>query len=93
MQQIKPKVEGNKDDLFGEETKKARKRTEEGFVIYTEVSGMLCWDDVELLRQTLWTRSNAPYFVLARRRSWGWGDVVGIRLHVPLIATAASRCS
>jgi len=33
----KPKVEGSKDDLFGEEAKQTRKRTEEGYAIYTEV--------------------------------------------------------
>uniref|UniRef100_A0A7S0RKZ3 DUF1764 domain-containing protein n=1 Tax=Chlamydomonas leiostraca TaxID=1034604 RepID=A0A7S0RKZ3_9CHLO len=32
----KPKVEGSKDDLFGEESKKSRKKTEEGYAIYTE---------------------------------------------------------
>lgn len=32
----KPKVEGSKDDIFGESSAKARKKTEEGFVIYTE---------------------------------------------------------
>jgi|LauGreSBDMM110SN_4_FD.fasta_scaffold81688_1 hypothetical protein len=33
----KSKVEGSKDDLFGGEAKKgARKRTEEGYAIYTE---------------------------------------------------------
>ncbi|PNW78943.1 hypothetical protein CHLRE_09g395325v5 [Chlamydomonas reinhardtii] len=31
-----PKVAGNKDDIFGEQTGKGRKRTEEGFAIYTE---------------------------------------------------------
>lgn len=33
----KPKIEGSKDDIFGEETKKNRKRTDEGYAIYTEV--------------------------------------------------------
>mmetsp|Transcript_2461 Transcript_2461/g.6338 ORF Transcript_2461/g.6338 Transcript_2461/m.6338 type:complete len:154 (+) Transcript_2461:42-503(+) len=32
----KPKIEGSKDDLFGEDAKQARKRTEEGYAIYTE---------------------------------------------------------
>ena len=32
----KPKVEGSKDDIFGEQTGKARKRTEEGYAIYGE---------------------------------------------------------
>ncbi|KAL6746650.1 hypothetical protein V8C86DRAFT_2936253 [Haematococcus lacustris] len=31
-----PVVLGNKDDIFGEETKKGRKRTEEGYAVYTE---------------------------------------------------------
>lgn len=31
-----PKVEGSKDDIFGETSGKARKKTEEGFAIYTE---------------------------------------------------------
>ena len=35
-QQASKKVEGSKDDLFGGEAAKARKRTEEGFAIYTE---------------------------------------------------------
>ncbi|KAG2495843.1 hypothetical protein HYH03_006082 [Edaphochlamys debaryana] len=30
------KVEGSKDDIFGEAVAKGRKRTEEGFAIYTE---------------------------------------------------------
>ncbi len=30
------RVEGSKDDIFGEVTAKGRKRTEEGFAIYTE---------------------------------------------------------
>ena len=34
----KPRIEGSKDDLFGDDAKQARKRTEEGFAIYTEVS-------------------------------------------------------
>ena len=29
-------MEGNKDDIFGGDTKKGRKRTEEGYAIYTE---------------------------------------------------------
>lgn len=33
----KVKVVGSKDDLFGEETGKARKKTEEGWNVYTEV--------------------------------------------------------
>uniref|UniRef100_A0A7S0UUJ0 DUF1764 domain-containing protein n=1 Tax=Polytomella parva TaxID=51329 RepID=A0A7S0UUJ0_9CHLO len=32
----KAKIEGNKDDIFGEEAKKGRKKTEEGYNIYTE---------------------------------------------------------
>ncbi|KAF5831301.1 hypothetical protein DUNSADRAFT_13330 [Dunaliella salina] len=32
----RPKVEGSKDDLFGADAKQARKRTEEGYAIYTE---------------------------------------------------------
>lgn len=32
----KPKIEGSKDDIFGGESGKGRKRTEEGYVIYTE---------------------------------------------------------
>lgn len=32
----KAKVEGSKDDIFGEQGKSGRKKTEEGFVIYTE---------------------------------------------------------
>jgi len=32
----RPKVEGSKDDIFGETAGKARKRTEEGFTIYSE---------------------------------------------------------
>lgn len=31
-----PRVQGSKDDLFGTEDGKSRKRTEEGYVIYTE---------------------------------------------------------
>ncbi len=31
-----PKVVGSKDDLFGEQTGKGRKKTEEGFNVYTE---------------------------------------------------------
>ncbi len=30
------KLEGSKDDIFGVESGKGRKRTEEGFVIYSE---------------------------------------------------------
>lgn len=33
----KPKVEGSKDDLFGADIKKNRKKTEEGYNIYSEV--------------------------------------------------------
>ncbi|KIY97067.1 hypothetical protein MNEG_10894 [Monoraphidium neglectum] len=32
----KAKVEGSKDDIFGQAAGKARKKTEEGFTIYTE---------------------------------------------------------
>lgn len=32
----KPKVEGSKDDIFGAAAGKGRKKTEEGFAIYTE---------------------------------------------------------
>ncbi|KAF6264333.1 hypothetical protein COO60DRAFT_1698379 [Scenedesmus sp. NREL 46B-D3] len=32
----RPKVEGSKDDIFGESTGKARKRTDEGYAIYGE---------------------------------------------------------
>ncbi|GIL42361.1 hypothetical protein Vafri_357 [Volvox africanus] len=32
----RPRIEGSKDDIFGEATGKGRKRTEEGFAIYTE---------------------------------------------------------
>jgi hypothetical protein len=32
----RPKVEGSKDDIFGESTGKARKRTDEGYQIYSE---------------------------------------------------------
>ncbi|KXZ46643.1 hypothetical protein GPECTOR_42g854 [Gonium pectorale] len=32
----KPRVEGSKDDIFGADAGKGRKRTEEGFAIYTE---------------------------------------------------------
>eukprot|EP00878_Enallax_costatus_P005690 GHUV01005967.1.p1 GENE.GHUV01005967.1~~GHUV01005967.1.p1 ORF type:complete len:158 (+),score=39.64 GHUV01005967.1:99-572(+) len=32
----KPKVEGSKDDIFGEQTGAARKRTAEGYAIYGE---------------------------------------------------------
>ncbi|GFR45278.1 hypothetical protein Agub_g6386 [Astrephomene gubernaculifera] len=32
----KPRVEGSKDDIFGEATGKGRKRTEEGYAIYSE---------------------------------------------------------
>lgn len=31
-----PALQGSKDDLFGSETNKNRKRTEEGYAIYTE---------------------------------------------------------
>jgi hypothetical protein len=34
--QGKPKVEGSKDDIFGQSTGKSRKKTEEGFNVYTE---------------------------------------------------------
>jgi hypothetical protein len=36
LQAKRPKVEGSKDDIFGESTGKARKRTEEGYAIYGE---------------------------------------------------------
>lgn len=32
----KTKVDGSKDDIFGQETKTNRKKTEEGYAIYTE---------------------------------------------------------
>jgi hypothetical protein len=32
----RPKVEGSKDDIFGAAGGKGRKKTEEGFAIYTE---------------------------------------------------------
>ncbi|GLI70605.1 hypothetical protein VaNZ11_015535 [Volvox africanus] len=32
----RPRIEGSKDDIFGQATGKGRKRTEEGFAIYTE---------------------------------------------------------
>lgn len=34
----KPKIEGNKDDIFGDQAKNARKKTEEGYAVYSEVS-------------------------------------------------------
>jgi hypothetical protein len=32
----RPRVEGSKDDIFGEASGKGRKRTEEGFPVYSE---------------------------------------------------------
>jgi hypothetical protein len=32
----KTKVEGSKDDIFGDEAQQARKRTEEGFRVFSE---------------------------------------------------------
>lgn len=36
VQAKKPKVEGSKDDIFGEQAGKPRKRTEEGYTVYGE---------------------------------------------------------